>query len=260
MMNDKPVSEFSVDKLQLKIFRNRTIMGIFAASAVALKMRLLFKEKEQIRMIFAAAPSQNDFLKSLAGMDDIDWTRVTAFHMDEYLGLEKDAPQGFGTYLRQNIFDKVSFRKIHYINPMTPDPQSECRRYAQLIEQAPIDIICLGIGENGHIAFNDPPVADFQDRETVKVVKLDKECRQQQVNDSCFSKFADVPTHAITITIPVFLKADCLSTVVPGERKASAVYNTLNSEISTSCPATILRQHANASLFLDSDSARLVDV
>jgi len=253
-----PITEKKYEQLDVKIFPDRQTMGQAAASDVADKISSLLKKKETIRMIFAAAPSQADFLDALTYYTDIDWGRVIAFHMDEYIGLNSGALQTFGNFLRQYIFDKLPFRQVHYIDPLTPDAESECMRYSELIDEFPIDIICLGIGENGHIAFNDPPIADFNDPEIVKIVNLDKKCRQQQVNDGCFATFSDVPTSAISITIPVFLAAQSLFIVVPGESKADAVYHTLHGEINTDCPATILKSHADATLFLDRDSAGLL--
>ena len=206
-------------------------------------------------MIFAAAPSQNEFLETLRGAEKIDWKRVTAFHMDEYLGLSADAPQSFRRYLKERLFDRVHPGEVHLIAGEAPSPEEECARYAHLLAEAPIDIVCLGIGENGHLAFNDPPVADFADPKMVKVVELDEACRRQQVHDGCFARFEEVPTHAITLTIPVLLSGGWLYCVVPGPTKREAVEKALTSPISPACPASILRTHARARLYLDRDSA-----
>ena len=177
--------------------------------------------------------------------------------MDEYIGLEKDAPQAFGNFLKGRLFSKVPFKSIHYIDGQG-NPEKECERYSQLLERYPVDIVCLGIGENGHIAFNDPHVADFNDPKMVKVVELDTACRTQQVNEGQFAQLNLVPLQAITITIPALLKADSMFCMVPAENKAKAVHRTLHGEIDEECPATILRRKEKAILYLDKDSASLI--
>ena len=252
------INEKKFDLLNVSIYENRQIMGRAAATYVATKIQAMLALQKKLRMIFAASVSQDDFLAAFAKNSDVDWSRITAFHMDEYIGLPENHSETFGNYLRKHIFDRVPFKEIHYIDPLTSDPESECERYTDLLNAEPIDIICLGIGENGHIAFNDPPVADFIDEKSVKIVEMDQKCRQQQVNDGCFADISEVPEHAISITIPVFMQARSLSIVVPGERKAQAAYDTLIGKIDTRCPATILRNHPDAMLFLDQDSARKV--
>ena len=205
-------------------------------------------------MVFAAAPSQNEVLRALGEMK-VEWNRVIAFHMDEYLGLGADAPQGFGNFLRDRLFSMAPFKAVHYLNGQAADPLAECRRYTHLLERHPPDIVVLGIGENTHLAFNDPHVALFDDPLTVKVVELDADCRAQQVNDGCFAKIGEVPTHALTLTIPALMRAGVVFGIVPGRRKAEAVRHTLNSGISERYPSTILRRHAQAILYLDKDSA-----
>lgn len=246
-----------IDNLKIEIADNRNSMGKAAANEVALQIKSLLNRKEEIRIVFAAAPSQNEFLYEFAKIN-LEWNRITAFHMDEYIGLNDNVEQLFSLYLINNIFSKVNFKQVHLLKSNSQNPVDECKRYAGLLSEKPIDIVCMGIGENGHIAFNDPPVADFSDKEKVKIVELDNECRQQQVNDGCFPTFDDVPKTAITLTVPMLLSASYLSIVVPGERKATAVYNTLYSDISTSCPSTILRKHSNAVLYLDVDSAQQI--
>ena len=210
-------------------------------------------------MIFAAASSQNDFLKALLEDAEIDWTRVNAFHMDEYIGLEMGAVQSFGTFLKERIFDKVPFRSVSYINGHAINASDECLRYAALLDKYPVDIVCLGIGENGHIAFNDPHVAHFDDCERIKVVSLDDRSRMQQVHDGCFSTLERVPVSAFTLTIPALIAAKYMFCVVPSKTKDVAVFNTVNGPISESCPASILRRKENAVLYLDSDSSKLLD-
>ena len=215
----------------------------------------LLAKKPEINMIFAAAPSQNETLAALCERKDIDWTRVNAYHMDEYIGLAADAPQRFGTFLKNAIFGKLPFRSVNYIDCTGSDPEAECARYAALLEKVKIDVVMLGIGENGHIAFNDPPVADFDDKRIIKPVSLDEVCRNQQVNDGCFASLSEVPHTALTLTVPTLFHADYLFCSVPAATKADAVYHTVTDrEISTKCPATIMRKHPHAILYCDKDS------
>lgn len=229
-------------------------MGKAAAERFVSEAGQLLQSKEDINVIFAAAPSQHEFLKYLC-MSGWDFSRINAFHMDEYIGLPIAAPQRFGNFLKAHLFDKVGFKSVHFINGNASDSKAECARYSDLLKQHPVDIVCMGIGENGHLAFNDPPVADFNDPFMVKVVELETACRIQQVNDGCFENIAEVPTHAITLTIPMLMSAGYISCVVPGERKAPAVYNTLHKEMISEYPSTILRSHKHTILFTDRDSS-----
>ena len=249
--------EFTADKLTVKIMPNRTEMGEVAASDIVAAIKDALSKKDEINMIFAAAPSQNDVLKSLVE-SDVEWNRINAFHMDEYIGLDKSAPQGFGNFLMEHIFSKVSFKSVNLIDCSASEPEAECERYAKLLEENPVDIIIMGIGENGHIAFNDPWVADFKDTKKVKPVLLDGVCRQQQVNDGCFASIDLVPKSAITLTCPVFMEAPQLFCIVPAITKANAIRNTVYAEVNEECPATVLRQHPAAVLYLDADSASLL--
>ncbi|MDE6801467.1 MAG: 6-phosphogluconolactonase, partial [Muribaculaceae bacterium] len=190
-------------------------MGKKAAADVSAAIKKALEEKDEISIIFAAAPSQNEFLQSLTSDPTIDWTRINAYHMDEYIGLDADAPQGFGNFLRERIFDKVPFRSVNLI-PNKPSNNDEAiESYTEKLKQTGVDITCMGIGENGHIAFNDPHVADFNDPNMMKIVELDNKCRQQQVNDGCFKKLEDVPTHAFTLTIPTLMSAKDIFCMVP---------------------------------------------
>ena len=249
---------FKRDKLQVEIYESRVLMGEAAARDIGAKISELLKYKQEINMIFAAAPSQNDVLKSLADDKSVEWNRVNAYHMDEYIGLDKDAPQGFGNFLKERIFGLVTFKNVNYIDSTSTDPEKEAERYGKLIEENPADIVIMGIGENGHIAFNDPSVADFKDGKTAKSVKLDEVCRQQQVNDGCFNSIDKVPTQAITLTVPALLRALYLFCIVPATSKAKAVYATLNGIIDERCPASVLRTHDNAKLYLDNESSKLL--
>ena len=206
-------------------------------------------------MIFAAAPSQNEVLAALAADESVDFTQVNAFHMDEYLGLPGDAPQGFGNFLRGALFDKAPFRSVSYINGNAEHVDAECARYTALLREHPTDIVVLGIGENGHVAFNDPPVADFEDPVWIKPVPLDPVCRRQQVHDGCFASLELVPTWALTLTVPALMAGRELFCVVPASTKADAVAATVNGAVGAHCPATAMRNHNAATLYLDPDSA-----
>lgn len=251
--------EFVVDQLKVKIFRDRKEMGEAAGWAVAKKMREILKTKRTLSMVFASAPSQNEFLEALGQSPGIAWSEVTALHLDEYVGLSSEAPQSFAHFLRKKLFEKVHPGRVFYLSGMAEDLKEECRRYATLLKKHPLGIACIGIGENGHLAFNDPPVADFHDPLPVKVVELDAMSRKQQVHDGCFQSLKDVPEKAITLTIPKILSATFIYCMVPGPTKADAVRRAVQGPISTGCPASILRTHSNAILFLDKDSTRLLE-
>jgi glucosamine-6-phosphate deaminase len=228
-------------------------MGAHAAADIARELRACLDRQRGARMIFAAAPSQSEMLAALRKEQGIDWSRVTAFHMDEYLGLPAAAPQRFALWLRRELFDHLPFAAVHLIEP-GENPQQTAADYAAKLNAAPIDIVCCGIGSNGHLAFNDPP-ADFDDPLTVKVVDLDVVCRQQQVDDECFAALNDVPTQALTITVPGLLAGRALFCSVPGALKKEAVRRTLTEPINPMCPATVLRRHPNCTLYLDPESA-----
>jgi glucosamine-6-phosphate deaminase len=250
-----PHTTRTYENLILNIYPGRESMGRGAAEHVASLIRDLLTRQQYVNMIFAAAPSQKEFLRHLTGLSGMEWSRVVGFHMDEYIGLPKDSDQLFSKYLTDHLFSKVPMKEVHILNAVAKDPVKECERYASLLKAHPIDIVCMGIGENGHIAFNDPPVADFNDPLLVKVVELDVPCRHQQVNDGCFATFADVPTHAITLTVPQLMSARYLSIVVPSARKATAVRNSLLDPVTTKVPGSILRRHKQAAMFVDEAAA-----
>ncbi|MBR6680992.1 MAG: glucosamine-6-phosphate deaminase [Clostridia bacterium] len=249
---------FTKDFLKINVYKTRKEMGEAAAKDIKSCILSLLQKKETINMIFAAAPSQNEVLSALATDTDIPWHRVNAFHMDEYIGLPADAPQGFGNFLKAHIFGIVDFKSVNYIDISAADAEIECAHYTELLKRYPTDIVVMGIGENGHIAFNDPPVADFNDPKAVKPVALDDICRNQQVNDGCFAKLDDVPKTAITLTVPTLFAGEYLFCIVPAKTKANAVRATLCNDINEKCPATILRRHKNAVLYLDGDSSSLL--
>jgi glucosamine-6-phosphate deaminase len=242
-------------RTSVSIFKDRVSMGEAAGKQAEQFILARLEQKKEIRLIAAAAPSQNEILQYLAGSRRIDWTRITAFHMDEYIGLPADAPQGFGNFLRDRLFGKVPFKKVHYLQG-GGNPQAECERYSALLKEAPIDILLCGIGENGHIAFNDPPVADFNDPLMVKIVDLDSICRNQQVHDGCFASLDQVPKQALTLTIPVLMGTACAVCTAPGPTKATAAGRMIRGPVTSECPASILRLHRECAIFFDAESGR----
>jgi glucosamine-6-phosphate deaminase len=239
----QPFARFTVDRLTVQVFEDRAQMGRAAAREVAKAIAARQAEAGQVRIVFAAAPSQNEFLASLIAHPEIDH------------------PASFRRYLQEHLFRLVGLSGDHLrLIPGEQDdrPLRTCLEYEEVLRAEPTDLVCAGIGENGHLAFNDPPVADFLDPLLVKVIRLDGPCRVQQLNDGCFDRIEDVPTHAYTLTVPALLAAPVVSVVVPGPRKAEAVLATLKGPISESCPASALRRHPGARLYLDRDSARLV--
>ena len=243
----------------LKVFccESREQMGMRAGTDAAAAIRRAIAEKGRANVMFAAAPSQNETLAVLCQADGIDWTKVTAFHMDEYIALPPDHPAGFGNFLRRAIFDRLPFASVHLIRGAAEDPAAEARRYAKLLAEHPLDVCLCGIGENGHLAFNDPP-ADFHDPQAVRCVTLDETCRMQQVHDGCFPALDQVPRQALTATVPVLLSAETVICSVPAASKAEAVRRMLRGEIAEDCPASVLRTHRCAGLYLDPDAASLL--
>jgi len=242
--------------MRVMTYETRIEMAAAAAEYAASRIRQLLRENETVNAMFAAAPSQDEFLDALVGEPDVCWNRVRAFHMDEYVGLPGCSEQGFAAYLDNRVFSRLPFLETHYIlSSMSQDPREACDQFGELLESHPLHIVCMGIGENGHIAFNDPGVADFADPCVVKIVKLDPECRQQQVNDGWFSSLESVPRDAITVTVPTLMSAREIVCVVPGSRKRRAVQRTLEGAMTTRCPASVLRRHRSVALFLDMESA-----
>lgn len=248
------MKQFQKDKLTVKVFETMEKLGYSAAINVARILNKSILEKGNANLILATGSSQFSFLEKLQ-KQEIDWSRITVFHLDEYIGLPETHPASFRKFLRERILEIVQPKKVYYLNGDAKNSEKEVIRYEELLKIHSIDIACIGIGENGHIAFNDPPVADFNDPKLVKVVELDEVCRKQQHGEGWFPTFDDVPTHALSLTIPAIMSCSTISCVVPDERKAEAVFNTLNAKISTACPATILRSHKNTILYLDENSA-----
>lgn len=245
------------DLLNVKVYPTRDEMGIGAGKHLEAVLQEVIKDKGEARVIFASAPSQNEALAYLVDEADVDWSKVVGFHMDEYVGLPADAPQSFSRFIEEKLLSKVSFKEWH---PMLTDGDIDKRiaDYLALLEAAPIDLVILGIGENGHLAFIDPPVCDFNDPDVLKVVELDPVNRQQQVNDGAFKTLDEVPTTALTMTIPFLMKSTHKIAIVPGPTKQTAIKNTVLGDVSTACPASILRKH-HSYLYTDKDGYHFVE-
>ena len=254
----QPVRVAWFDQLEARTYSTRQEMGAAAAQDVARQMRELLGAQERLAMMFASAASQNELLAGLADATQLDWARVVAFHMDEYIGIPGGSPQSFAEFLRRSLFDRVRPGAFHTLDGNAPDLTAESERYSRLLGENPLDIACVGIGENGHLAFNDPSVADFADPFRVKVIAIEEVSRQQQVRDGAFERLEDVPKIALTVTMPALTSAKRVYCVVPAGSKARAVRDTLLGPIATSCPASTLRRHPRATLYLDLDSASLI--
>ncbi len=250
--------QFTVENLKVSVYDGPDEIGKAAADFVAKKLNGAIQQNGSANLILATGASQFSFLEALQ-KKEIDWKKITVFHLDEYKGISDTHPASFRKYLKERILDAVAPKKVYFLNGDAEDIDQEVRRYEDELKKHTIDVACIGIGENGHIAFNDPPVADFQDPKLVKVVELDEACRNQQLGEGWFPSFEDVPTHALTLTIPAILRSKSISCVVPDVRKAEAVYNSLYGPISTACPGSILRTHDDAILFLDEGSASKIN-
>lgn len=243
------MERFQFDEINLSVFPTRSEMGAFAAKEAAEYVLNLLKHKQIIRCIFASAPSQSDFLDCFFADKRIDFSRIEAFHMDEYIGIPSDNSRSFSSFLK-NYFDRVQMKNVHYIDGMA-DPLEECEKYGKQLMSEKVDIVFMGIGENGHIAFNDPAVADFNDSSIMKPVELDLMCRNQQVRDGCFAKLDDVPKNALTLTIPTLISANKHFCFIPTKAKAQALADTILGEISETCPATALRSKPGVMMYVD---------
>ena len=240
--------------MDIYINEDRAALGLAAGKAIAAALREQLAASGSATVAFAAAPSQNETLAVLIAEPGIAWDRVIAYHLDEYAGSTPDSPHAFRRFLQEHVFHRVAPKAFHQQRGEVEDPQAECERYAALLPPGGFDIALLGIGENGHLAFNDPP-CDFEDSSPVRVAKLDEACRIQQVHDGAFAALSDVPAHAFTLTIPTLMAANKIFVMVPGPTKAAAVAATLEGPITSQCPASILRNHKNAKLYLDQASA-----
>lgn len=253
-----PVRSFQAEALAVRIYSSLEDMAVAAALEAHACLRQALGAQGRAAVILASAASQVRFLEVLTGLAGLEWSRVTLFHMDEYLGIGPGHPASFRRFLRERVEERVRPLVFHYLQGESLLPLDECQRYAALLQAQPVDLCCLGIGENGHLAFNDPPVASFDDPHAVKLVKLDEACRQQQVGEGAFPDLAAVPQYAFSLTLPRLCAAGRMVCVVPERRKARAVRDALRGPVGTACPASFLRRQPHATLFLDADSASLL--
>ena len=244
-----------VNSLKVESYESTEAMGKAAAESAADSLRALAARNDVVGVIFATGASQMATLNALTSIPGLPWDKVVGFHMDEYIGIPDDHPASFRRYLRERLTSKVKMRKFYGVDGTSGDPEKTCREYADLLRQYNPQLCLLGIGENGHLAFNDPAEANFEDPVDIKIVSLDTQCRQQQVNEGWFPNLKAVPARAITLTIPTLLRVPRLIASVPGERKAHIVHRTLTEEISTRCPATIMRKHPDTTVYLDPASS-----
>jgi glucosamine-6-phosphate deaminase len=255
----KPSTEghrFQIENLKIEIYPTREAAGFAAAKAAEEELKRLGQKKEEpIGVIFATGASQVETLRALVGIPDLPWDRICGFHMDEYVGIAREHRASFRRYLRNELTQHVRMRQFYDVDGNASDPEKACEDYADALRAAHPQLCLLGIGENGHLAFNDPGVADFNDPRDMKIVALDDECKQQQVAEGWFDSVAEVPAQAMTLAIPALLRVPKLIVSVPGLRKAKIVKRTLHEAISTACPATILRKHRDATVYLDEESA-----
>lgn len=253
-----PLNALTVGKASVQVFPSKLAASWAAAGKAADILSAVISEKGVARMIVGTGLSQADMIDALVRNEKLDWNHVEVFHMDEYVGIQESHPASFRRWLRSHLVDVVHPKQAFYLNADEPDLAKECQRYEELLSAAPIDLCFLGFGENGHIAFNDPHAADFKDPLLVKRVRLDEKCRRQQVGEGCFENINAVPQEALSLTCPVLLSANDVISCVPERRKAEAVRDALEGPISASCPASIVRTHPQASIFLDRDSASLL--
>ncbi len=233
-------------------------MGAGAAANAARAIKEAIKSKGLANIILATGTSQIEMLKNLVRTDGIDWPKVTMFHLDEYIALGPDHPASFRKFHKERFVDKLpGLKAVHFVNGDADDPQVECQRVNSVIATHPIDVALIGIGENGHLAFNDPP-ANFETEEPFIIVNLDEKCRKQQLGEGWFDTLEQVPQQAISMSIRQITKSACLIVTVPDKRKAEAVRNALEGQVTPMCPASILQEHKNCKIFLDAEAASLL--
>ncbi len=253
-----PVRTFQVDALQVEVYRHEADLVESLVWQTRSYLTEVANRQETIAAILASGGSQIRLLKELTADDGIDWSRMTLFHLDEYLGISGEHPASFQRYMRELVTDKVAPHKFNYLSGDTIEPIAECDRYYRLLSAQPIDLCFLGVGATGHIAFNEPEVADFDDPYPVKLVKLDDRSRQQQVDGGFFDRIAAVPQYALTLTLPTICRANRICCLAMGVKKAQIVNTMLTGEISSACPASILRKYPTATLYLDEAAASLI--
>ena len=257
-MSIAPAEARRYEQLPVRIYPDQQSLAAAAAGDAAAIIGAAIRARGTANIMVATGNAALQFMAALRRRTGIDWAKVTLFHLDEYAGLPDTHPASFRLFIRSNLADWVKPGAAHYLHGDAPDIAAECERYSQLIRRHPMDLCHCGIGENGHLAFNDPGVADFNDPLTVKVVELEPACRRQQVGEGHFKTIADVPKYALSVTIPAMLSAHHVIAVVPEKRKAQAVHDTLLGPLATSCPASLLRRLRRAVLYLDKDSASLL--
>ena len=246
---------------RISIYKTREELGFAAAFELVSILIEKLKTLEEVNVVFATGLSQLEFLDALVKIPFHGWNRVNAFHLDEYIGLPAEAPQRFSNFLKTRLFDHLQFKNVYYVVPPgqeNEDAQTLAQKYEQLLMEHPLHVACIGIGENGHIAFNEPNVADYSDQRLVRVIELDERSRHQQLAEGWFKTIEEVPTHAITLTVPAILSAEKILCIVPRERKKEIVLKTLEGPITAECPASFLRRHRDVHLFLDLESASLL--
>ena len=257
-MNNSPLRDFIVDKARVYVYPTKQETSVAAALAAATILRNALSRQGSARVIVGTGNSQDNMVAALVAARDIDWSRMQVFHMDEYVGMSDQHPASFRRWLKTHLVDVVHPGAVNYLRGDAPDATHECARYAALLHAAPVDICFIGFGENGHIAFNDPGVADFQDPLAVKRVTMDERCRRQQVGEGHFPSLDAMPAKALTLTCPELARAEHLICTVPDLRKAEAVKNALTGPITEACPSSLVRTHPSAAIYLDADSASLL--
>ena len=248
-----------IGSMHVEIHSDSKAAGTAAARSAADALRKLAETRASLGVIFATGVSQMQTLEALTSIEGLPWDRICGFHMDEYIGISADHPASFRRYLRERLTGKVSMHEFHEIDGSAPDPEKTADAYSARLRAADPQLCLLGIGENGHLAFNDPGVADFSDPRDAKIVNLDAACRRQQVAEGWFASFDEVADAAITLTIPALLRVPKLIVSVPGHRKAAIMRRVLSEPLSTDCPATILRTHPDTTVYLDLESAADLD-
>lgn len=255
MYDVKPAKTLKADKLSVEVYHSDTDLGQAAANFTVKALEKILAEQEQANFLSGTGASQFKYYEALVKSEGVDWSKVTCFHLDEYLDMTMEHPASFRKFMQERFWDIVQPKAYHMLGGDAEDIGTEVARYEQLLRDHPIDLAVIGVGENGHIAFNDPPVADFNDPQLVKVVELEKACRKQQMGEGWFPTLENVPTKALSLTIPAMMGAKVLGVVVPDARKANAIHNALYGPVGTACPASVLRTHKKATLFLDGPSA-----
>ena len=258
-MRAQPVKTFTADSLPVRVYATEAEMASDVAQTVHDYLVETIECQGEAAAILATGNSQIQFLRNLVDLGGIDWSKMTLFHMDEYLGVDENHSACFRRYMRERVESQVNPKVFHYLGGDAPEPIAECERYEALLKSQPIDLCCMGVGENGHIAFNDPPVANFEDERLVKIVELDVACRMQQVNEGHFPDLEAVPKYALTLTVPALCSAKKVICVAPETRKSKPVKALIEGQVSTDCPASFLRTQPQATLYVDTDSTSLLE-